>query len=410
MLNQWEDRIRPVIVVVGHCGIPTGFSRVLRQIVIALRDAGFELHHFAINLVPDSPIPDWPCPVICNPAPGDLHNAAELAAIIESLHPDVVLMMDEPWACARLMTAFTLHPEIRTVLYVAIHGRDSLPPAIATQLGAADRLVAFTPQAERLLRDALEAGGESPQFATIPHGVDTQAFYPLIRRQNGDPSPDRVRHARQLLFADRPELADGLIVLNANRNQPFKRIDLALEGFARFAQGKPPNVRMYLHLATRPALPDEVTLVDRLGLRDRILPKELPEKHPHADDRWLNLLYNACDIGMNTSQREGWGLVSFEHAATGAPQMVPNHSAGAELWPGSALMLDTEQHKSKEDPQFEGDVRIDSVSEALEMLYQNKSARYEMSLSAYRLATDERFQWKSIGETWSNLLCTLLES
>ena len=375
-----------------------------------LQDAGFEPRHFAINLGPDSPVPDWPCPVICNPFPGDLHNPTALAAIIESLHPMIVLMMDEPWACARLMSALTLRPGIRTVLYLAIHGRNSLPPPIAAQLAAAEGLVAFTHQAALLLREALESRSESQQITTIPHGVDTEAFYPLIRMQNGDPSPERIPHARQLLFADRPEFADGLIVLNANRNQPFKRIDLALEGFARFAQGKPPNVWMYLHLGTRPTLPDEVALVDRLGIRDRILPQQLPERHPHADDRWLNLLYNACDVGINTSRREGWGLVSFEHAATGAPQIVPNHSTGAELWPGSALLLDTEQHGSEEYPQFEGDVRVDSVCDALEQLYQGKSARHEMSIAGYRLATNERFQWKSIGATWSNLLYTLLES
>lgn len=381
----------------------------MHRIIVALRDDGFDPHHFAINLGTDSPVPDWPCPVIRNPPPADLHNSATLEAIIESLHPKVVLVMDEPWACARLMSAFTLHPEIRIVLYVAVHGRPSLSPSTARQLAAADRLVAFTPQAELLLREALGAEGQSEQIAMIPHGVDTRTFYPLIKMPNGDPSPDRIRHARQLLFADRPELGDGLIVLNANRNQPFKRIDLSLEGFARFAQGKPPKVWMYLHLGTRPALPDEVALVDRLDIRDRILPQQLSEKHPHADDSWLNLLYNACDIGINTSQREGWGLVSFEHAATGAPQLVPNHSAGAELWPGSAVLLDTEQRGSQNEQLFEGDVRVDSVSDALEMLYQSKSARHEMSISAYRFATNARFRWESIGASWSNLLRTLLD-
>jgi len=41
------------------------------------------------------------------------------------------------------------------------------------------------------------------------------------------------------------------------------------------------------------------------------------------DDRELNLLYNACDVGLNTASSEGWGMVSFEHAATGAAQIVP---------------------------------------------------------------------------------------
>jgi len=34
-------------------------------------------------------------------------------------------------------------------------------------------------------------------------------------------------------------------------------------------------------------------------------------------DNELNIVYNACDIGINTSVREGWGLVSFEHGGYG---------------------------------------------------------------------------------------------
>ena len=48
----------------------------------------------------------------------------------------------------------------------------------------------------------------------------------------------------------------------------------------------------------------------------------------------LNRLYGACDVGVNTSCGEGWGLVSFEHALTGAAQVVPRNSVCEELWEG----------------------------------------------------------------------------
>ena len=31
-------------------------------------------------------------------------------------------------------------------------------------------------------------------------------------------------------------------------------------------------------------------------------------------DEQLNLIYNAVDVGINTANGEGWGLVPFEHA------------------------------------------------------------------------------------------------
>lgn len=309
------------------------------------------------------------------------------------------------------MRAFALHPRVRAVLYLAIHGRESLSPPIVADLAAAHHLVAFTPQARDLLHQALQPLTASPRVSVIPHGVDTQAFRPLVKTSEDLPSHARISHARQRLFPHNPELNDAFIVLNANRNQPFKGIDRCLEGFARFAQGKPANVRLYLHMGSRPALLGEVPFVDQLGIRDRILPRHLPTVHPSAGDTWLNLLYNACDVGINTSQREGWGLVSFEHAATGAAQIVPNHSSAAELWPGSALLLDTEVPDTSPRSLFGGgNVQVGAISEALETLYANAPLRETMSTAAYRFATAEPFQWSRIGHMWSTLLHLLLTS
>jgi D-inositol-3-phosphate glycosyltransferase len=43
-------------------------------------------------------------------------------------------------------------------------------------------------------------------------------------------------------------------------------------------------------------------------------------------------------VGINTSSNEGWGLVSFEHAATRTAQVVPKHASLDELWTGTAEM------------------------------------------------------------------------
>jgi hypothetical protein len=40
------------------------------------------------------------------------------------------------------------------------------------------------------------------------------------------------------------------------------------------------------------------------------------------NDDTINELYNACDIGINTSDGEGFGLCQIEHLYTGAPQIV----------------------------------------------------------------------------------------
>ena len=57
-----------------------------------------------------------------------------------------------------------------------------------------------------------------------------------------------------------------------------------------------------------------------------------------VDDRALNLLYNACDVGIDTSMGEGGGG-QLRHGAAGPAQIVPAHSACAEVWNGRAEMI-----------------------------------------------------------------------
>lgn len=53
--------------------------------------------------------------------------------------------------------------------------------------------------------------------------------------------------ARRALWGDETQLADSFLVLNANRNQKRKRIDITLKAFAALARDKPENVKLLLH-------------------------------------------------------------------------------------------------------------------------------------------------------------------
>lgn len=48
----------------------------------------------------------------------------------------------------------------------------------------------------------------------------------------------------------------------------------------------------------------------------------LNPKPLHASDEYINLLYNAGDVGMNTCCGEGFGLTTLEHGLLGKPQIV----------------------------------------------------------------------------------------
>jgi D-inositol-3-phosphate glycosyltransferase len=386
-----------VVLFVGHCGIPTGFARVLRSLLAQLSGA-FRLHIFGINKNAPNPSPNSGWTLHANTNPRDIHDPRALVEVLDAVRPAVMVVLDEPWACARLAPALRARPAVRTIFYLAVHDRAALYNETMEALALADILVGFTEGAAAMLRESYPQA-HVPVVTAIPHGVDTSVFRPLI----GPPDPQGFeasrRTARRALFGDRPELSDAFIVLNANRNQPFKRIDICLEAFALFARGKPENVKLYLHMGSRKAAPDETPAVDRLGIRSRVLPGAAGEKHPSLEDADLNLIYNACDVGINTSEREGWGLVGFEHAATGAAQIVPNHSACAELWPDAAWMLETYPDG--------GEVRVESVVEALETLYRDKEKRRRLAVSGYLNATRPEYQWPVIANRWRELILDL---
>jgi glycosyltransferase involved in cell wall biosynthesis len=265
---------------------------------------------------------------------------------------------------------------------------------------------------------ARDAGFRFPPVSVIPHGVDPSVFYPLARPPappawapdplHADVHAARIR-ARRLLFPDRDDLDTAFIVLNANRNRPSKRIDVTLRGFALFARGKPANVMLFLHMGTATPAPGHAPLADALGIRDRLLVSAVGERHPEASSKRLNLIYNACDVGVNTSEGEGWGLVSFEHAATGAAQIVPRHSACAELWAETALLVDPVTEDRADGYCCAGlTVTPEGVADALERLYCDTSLRRELSLAAYANATRVDRQWGEIARNWDRHFRSLL--
>src|SRR5690606_20636548 len=188
-------------------------------------------------------------------------------------------------------------------------------------------------------------------------------------------------------------------------NQPRKRIDLTIRGFAEFAKNKPPDVRLYLHMENAAPGWDVLRLSRGLGIEKRLIFSARPDgSHPALKDKTLNLVYNACDVGINTSGGEGWGLVSLEHAAARKAQIVPRHSACEEIWSGAARMLEPRHVMTQPDTHLDfhfTDAR--DVADALEDLYTNESSRREIADRCHEVATREELSWDAIALRWNDI-------
>jgi glycosyltransferase involved in cell wall biosynthesis len=337
----------------------------------------------------------------CNLRGGDVFGAFQARAFVREHRPAVVFLLNDLWvldAYEDVLDDFRRAAAV--VTYSPVDGfiRDERAVAV---LGRTDRAVLYT----RFGRDEVAGAGERlaarsegfrlPPLEVVPHGVDLSTFGPL--------SGDERRAGRARFFPDDSSWQDGFVVLNANRPQPRKRIDLTIRGFADFASGKLPGVKLYLQHAVMREDEREglLALARECGVEERVLVSPVGEE---LDDRGLNLLYNACDVGLNTSVGEGWGLVSFEHAATGAPQVVPRHSACAEVWEGHAELVDAEEPVQL--PALPLEMRAVSppgVAAALERLYRDRDLRAVRARQARAAAERPEYDWGAIGRRWSAL-------
>lgn len=385
-----------MILIVGQTDQPTGMARVTRAIARHL-STHRAVHVLGIDAFARSgPVDMGGWTLHPNPARHDIFAEAAIARLVAALNPRAVLYYHDPWLVPRMARAQGAHPALK-IGYCPIDGA-ILRPSIATGLTALDRLVVPTRFAGEAVRQAIagRSAAQAPVFtdiAEVPHGVDLADFRPLA-------IPDRVRAARRQLFPEQPALHDGFWVLNANRNQRRKRLDLTLEGFAAFARDKPANVRLYLRWGDRPRGLPVRRMARRLGIADRVI---LPARRggPTAE---LNCVYNACDVGVNTARGEGWGLISFEHAAVGAPQIVGDHSACGELWRGAACLLPP-RHATLGAGYVRGEVvGAADLAAALERLYTDRAHRAAVGAACRARALDPRLRWAAIGARWDQIL------
>ena len=397
------------ILIIGDAVAPTGFARVIRSIFQPLHNE-FELHQLATRY--DGRPHGYPWKLYPAAKLKSVYGYDQVVPLIEEIKPAIVfLLYDIPFQIPYLeeLRKAAHHPKV--VMYSPVES-GPIAPEIMQRLNGVSRYVLFTEYGRSEIAKSIESvRAENPDFQfpelqVIPHGVDTNRFYPL-----GDDDgeiPARRLEARRAMKFDDAEHLEAFIVLNANRNMPRKRIDLTMQGFAQFAGDKPANVKLYLHMATEDSGWNVLILARRYGIFDRLIMTQADNRRPQFSDEQLNLLYNACDVGITTTTGEGWGMVSFEHAATRAAQIVPRHTSLADLWKGAAEFIElafeltypgnlTEAHL----------VTPQAVAAALQKLHDGGEYRQRLAEAAYLNATRPELCWSAIALRWKRLFTEL---
>jgi D-inositol-3-phosphate glycosyltransferase len=401
------------ILIVGQFAQMTGFARMTRLIAKGLSNL-HQVHILGIDCVDVSISAELHgYKLHNNSSTVDVFAEASLKHLINEIQPHVILLYHDAWLIPRFLKPLhqAKHQCIK-VAYIPIDG-NILQPNIFSVLKELDVLVAFNHFGYQVIEDCAEQIGMAnlkpfDSMSIIPHSLDRDLFYPLSNDLLNS-SINRLT-ARKKLFPNSPELWEGFWVLNANRNQPRKRVDLSLQGFAKFAQNKSASVRLFLHMATANASVNIQKLANSLGIAEHLIPTQEGSSHPEVPADHLNLIYNACDVGINTSLGEGWGLVSFEHAATGAPQVVPSHSACAEIWNDAAELLPVIKKNHSNGLLEGGEVSPTDLANALERLYTDPAHYQNLLELGYRVTTRKTYQKDEITGQWQQLFQNLTQN
>lgn len=254
----------------------------------------------------------------------------EIAGYLRAHPQDVVIIFNDPMVTTALTQTIVneLTPAERRSFKLVAYADQVYPyqkPAYIQLLNAHfDAVVAFTPY----WRDTIHELGlrrTMPSYF-FPHGFDPKRYYPIPRKL-----------AR--LYYGLPPPSESFIVLQLNRNQPRKRLDqtmmiwadvvarhLALKK-ARSPSNPPKMIQLMIGTAMNACW--NLGEIFEHELRRRGIAPEVGRpylatlaKPQQMSDRDINILYNACDIGLNNCAGEGWGLTSSEHGAIGCPQVA----------------------------------------------------------------------------------------
>ncbi|MBL7783207.1 MAG: glycosyltransferase family 4 protein [Saprospiraceae bacterium] len=407
------EKGRTRLFAIGAYQDSMGMGRVMRHLAAGLGER-YELHFLALGC-PEQQIFEkdgiryYPVRI------PSLRCAHHAATIMLQLKPTITLLSIEPIWLPNYINALNRFRDLTCIVgYLPLEGRFK-EEKMASWFRYLDCAVVFTQYSESEIHrvTTLENGVQTVHTAVMPHGVDRHHFFPIAGGFFENQTMEARRQAKQRAFPHRPDLHDSFIVLNANLPYERKRLDLTVQGFALFARDKPANVRLCLHHSIRneKERAELKALAEREGVAERLVfsPDESNPDGPLSIEQ-LNYLYNACEVGLNTAMGEGWGLVSFEHAATGAAQVVPGHTTFVENWKDAAEMSTVVDNFQTLYPPFEMDVVSPaSVALCLERLYTSDTYRLDLAHKAYSRIQQPQFDWTYITGRWDDLFNELLD-
>jgi len=375
--------------------VETGFGRVTEGMLDVLKDH-FDVYLFGINyynVKHNFPYPIFPAtgPNLEKLNSTPYGDDEELQRVFSKIKPDIVVANNDTWVLTNYSKALAPYIESGATKFFGYVPIDGAPYHRSLIEGAFSWTAVAT--YTQFGKTVLENAGLPHKVKVINHGTNMSDFFPM----------DKTEARRELGLRD-----DVFLVFNGNRNQSRKRYDIMVKGFSEFLKGKPKNkVGLFAHGGLRPsngwnvpALLEREMQQNNIDTEQKVLYQYTDKPYPQnmVTKKKLNIIYNAMDVGINTCMGEGWGLVNTEHAVTGVPQIVPNHSSLGELFAKERGFLIPVSYWETERPYLieRGIVSPKHVAKTLNNVYSDYDFALERGQKAREFFTRKELTWNYV--------------
>lgn len=310
-----------LIIVGAHSSVPSGYGRVMRAIVPRISKAHevivFGIHAFGRSVHANIEEFDAQTAEHVRGLNEQGFYYSGLSEFIDVHKPDIVMIYNDPIVIGNYLLAMEkCSHRTKIVLYV-----DLVSKNIRENLWwifSHPKVVGVMVMSKCWIADVIAYGCKIP-IETISHSVDTT----------------EVSNARQL--AGLSEFGDDVLFLNMNRNTDRKRLDVYVLAAARFISKYPDKKVRFLCNSHHESKFD----LHSIALRE-LVSRGVRDVFTHADkilinrtvlsDERVNTLYNACDVVVNCSSGEGFGLCSAEGAILGKPVIISDVGGAGEYF------------------------------------------------------------------------------
>lgn len=374
----------------GDAGCHTGFATVTESIGNRLAAMGHEVSTLAVNYRGDW----WPSAmhmyVPTLQGSNDIYGQGRIVEILDKVKPEAVVILndpqivlnfliDNPWDTHRVL----LHGEVPIITYLPIDGYNN--PPVWNALGLATTRVAMS-----------KFGQESmPGSELIYHGVDTETFHPMNKRE-----------AKKRLGYD----PDRFLVLRADKNSIRKNYADTWRAMRPILRAHP-DVDLHFHCT--PNSGDGVNLKSFVSgdadIRDRLFFSANLGGFTGWEQDDLRALYSAADVFVSTSFGEGFGLTVAEALACGTPVVATDCSATTEVVGPGGIVVPPARPWTAPMGQEQMLPDVEGITRGIEALYSNRRLRRTLG-EAGRDHVVKTFSWDVAARQFDDLISKVIQT